>query len=161
MIPQRINLRNIHAVGADTACSGTSSRSDWNILAACIADVIPYNQEIVHISHLHNHLNFPFHTLNGFLRRRSTIPAHQSFFAKLLEKLCVVNPLLLFEFWQVNMSRFKGNLAAFCKCCRILDGLRNLPKQLHHFLRAFQVKLRLFKPHSGLLRNGLPRLHAK
>ena len=51
VITDRINVCDLQTVRNDRACGGTSPRSYRDSVFFCVVDKIPYDQEIIHISH--------------------------------------------------------------------------------------------------------------
>ena len=162
MIRKRVDLRNAHTIGTDAPRSGTSSRPHGDALLPCVCDIIPDDQEIIHVAHLLNHCDFLFHACHGFLRRRVTVPLPQTAAAQLQEKLLAILHAVHAELWQVQSTvQLKCNMAPCSDLRGIGDCFRNRGKQRLHFRSGFQIKFIVGKFHSIWVMNGFSGLDAE
>ena len=55
LVSQRVDLGNAHTVGTQTSRTGTTPRSNGNVVTSGEIDIVPHDQKVIHVSHLGNH----------------------------------------------------------------------------------------------------------
>jgi len=125
MICHRVNFCNAHAICTEAACSRTTSRANRNSMLFGIADIIPDNQKIIHISHLLNHLRFSLQAIFYRFRNRRFIAFLHPFFTECLKECNVVRNTLHRKGGQVQRSCFQFHMTAVCNSLCVGNRLRH------------------------------------
>ncbi len=156
----RIDLRDIQGIGHQTPGGTASTRSDNNPVVPGIFDKVPYNEEIVHISHLNDGLELILQAIPDFFRH-FRISFLQPFVAEVPEILLCGTASRNIILREVEPAEFKPDMTPVHDPHGIFQSFRILPKQKFHFLRGFQVELRSFKAEPVGILYGLSGLDAE
>ena len=158
IIMNGINVGDLQAICHDTSRSGTSSRSHRNPVFFRIVDEIPYDQEIVHISHSADDTQLVIQTfpqgLSGLPGRLVTVTVTlcQSVITKLVQIAPGIVPLRHIVFRQLRHAKLYLHITTVCNPLGILHGLPCIGEQSLHFLFALDVILTALITHAILVR---------
>ncbi len=155
----RIQIRNIQAIGDDRAGRAAAARPHRDSGLPCKLHKVRHNEKIVHISHLLNHLHLVFQLLPAGLRRFG-IPFFESLQAELAEVLHIGEARRQLELRQMIGAEGKLHLAAVGDGLRLIQRLLKIGKELPHLLFAFQIKFVCFKFHPVRVVHCLLHLNA-
>ena len=126
----------------------------------CVFDKVPYNEKIIHISHILYGAKFISQPVFQLLRR-FTIALTQSFVAELLQIFPRSKSIRHIIFRQLCHSELDLHQAAVCNLLSIIQRLKGIWEKLLHLLRGFHIILPALIAHSVLIRKLFPRLDAQ
>ena len=75
VIADGVDIRDAHAVGSNTACTGAASRPYRDTLTFCKIDVVPYDEVVVGIPHRLDHADLVFQAVDVGLRHVRAVAA--------------------------------------------------------------------------------------
>ena len=158
IIMNGINVGDLQTICHDTSRSGTSSRSHRNPVLFRIVDEIPYDQEIVHISHSADDTQLVIQTfpqgLSGLPGRLVTVTVTlcQSVITKLVQIAPGIITFRHIVFRQLRHAKLYLHITTVCNPLGILHGLPCIGEQSLHFLFALDVILTALITHAILVR---------
>ena len=150
LIADRVELCDAKGIGDDASRRGSSSRADHDIIFPGVADVIPDDQEIIHIPHLLNDSQLIIQPLLKF-RRDRIIPLRKSFPAELVQVFPGCQSIRHIKFRQLCHSEFNVHMAPLGNFVCILESFRSVGEQSRHLLRRFHVVLAALIAHAVLI----------
>ena len=148
------------AVGHDTSRGAPSSGSDHDIVLSGEIDVIPHDQEIVHVAHLADRVELILQSLP----ERSVvvrIALLHAVFAQLVEIGPGIIALRHLEVREFGDAEFDLDIAALRDAVGVVQRLLGIGKQGPHFHLAFDKKLPARIPHPVLVGELLACLYAQ
>ena len=125
-----------------------------------IADKIPYNQEIIHISHGFNHAQLILQPVRQFLCHL-TVPHFQPLPAKPVQVFPGRISFRHIEPGQFCHSKLDIHMASFRYFVGVFQSLGRIGKQLGHLLGRFHIILAPFIAHPVLVRQLFSGLEAE
>ena len=140
LIPQRVDIGNADGVGGNAPGTRATPRSHRYVPAAGIADKIPDNQIVVHISHLSDDAQFIIQPLHRFFGRWVAVALLKSFLTDPAEKGFIILLPRHLKVWQFCDSKFKIKVTTGRNLYCILNGAGIFPQQRLHFIPGFHVK---------------------
>ena len=161
LIADGLDIRNSETIGNHGTRRGASARSHGDAMGFRIIDIIPDDQEVIHISHAVNNLKLLLHSLtDGGLRLR--VALFKSFLAESLQ----VVPGVLISLRnligrKLQLMKTYIYLAALCDFLRIIQCLRRIGKERAHLLLRFQIILPALVAHAVSVRHLFPGLKAE
>ncbi len=160
LIPYRIDAGDPQRIGHQASCRRTSPGPHCDPVILCIFDKIPYDQEIIHISHLPDDGQFIIQPL----LQRTVVPGiafPQALRAFLIQILPCRISLRHIISWQLRHSELNLHPAPISNLLRILKGAGRIGKQLCHLFRRFNIILSSLIAHPVLIRQTLPGLQTE
>ena len=160
LIPDRINGRDLQAVGHDAPGCRSTPRADRDPVVFRIFYKIPYDQEIIHISHVPDRIQLIVQTVLQLLRRLP-VPALQSLPAEFLQIFPGRIPVRHIIFRQLRHTEFDLHGTPVRDPLRIVQRLKCIGKKLLHLLRRFHIILSALIAHPVLIGQLLAGLDAE
>ena len=157
----RVDISYLKAVCHNGTCCRASARAYHDSVCFGIVYKIPYNQEIFHISHGFYGAKLIVKSVVKLLCRIFTVPFVKSGIAEFSKILRVVLSLRSFEFRQMVLAEFKVEIAGIGNKLSIVHRLRQICKNLSHFVLALEVELIVRKAHSVLVIQSCSRLNGQ
>ena len=151
IVPDRVNVGYLKAVGHNGAGCRSSARAYHNAVCLGVVYEIPYNQEIFNISHGFYGVQL---VVQSFVKLRSRVFSVSFVKARLTELsqiFVVVLAFGSFEFRQMVLAEFKVKIAGIGHQLRVIHSLRQICKDFSHFVFAFQIELVVRKAHTVLI----------
>ena len=140
IIADRIQQCYGKTIGDDTARRRTSAGAHSDPVRPCVIDIIPDDQEIIHVSHPADDAQLILHPLvNGSVVIR-VVPG-KAFFAKMIQVSPGIISLRDIKVRQFRVPELDRNIAAVGDLLRIFQRIEPVGKQPPHFLFALYVKL--------------------
>ena len=132
----RVYGRYIQRISNHASRGASPSRSDCYAVIFCKFDIVPYNKEIIHISHFYNGIKLIFKSFLKFVTGVG-ISFQKSVVCYLFKIfLCCISFRHLI-FWKLQFVESKFHVASLGYFFRIFQCLGNIGKQLIHFFRTF------------------------
>ena len=157
VIPQGIDGGNLQAIRNHTAGSGTTSRTYDDAMVFGILDKVPNNEEIIHIAHGFNGMQFVFQSFLPF-RFRVRIPHGKPIIAQFPEIFRCCFALRHIESGQFQIMEHKFHIAPLSDFYGIFQGFRHVAEKVIHFFGAFHIKLSALIPHTVFILHSFPSL---
>ena len=151
IVPDRVNVGYLKAVGHNGAGCRASPRTYHNAVCLGVVYEIPYNQEIFNISHGFYSAKL---VVQSFVQLRSRVFSVSFVKARLTELsqiFCIVLSLRGLEFRQMVLAEFKVKITGIGNKLSIIHRLRKVCKDFSHFVFAFQIELVVRKAHTVLI----------
>ena len=160
LVTDGIDIGDPQAVGHNTACCGTASRPHHNIMGFCKMDKIPYDQEIVHVSHGLNNTQLVFQPLfqRSVIVRIMLIKTVKAELSQIFPRGI---PLRHVELGQLCDAEFNIHIAALRYFMGIIQGIGGVWENFPHLFLRLQIKLAPLIPHPVLIRHLLACLDAE
>ena len=161
IVPDRVNVGYLKAVGHNGAGCRSSARAYHNAVCLGVVYEIPYNQEIFNISHGFYGVQL---VVQSFVKLRSrvfSVSFVKSGITKLSQIFCIVLSLRGLELRQVILAEFKVKIAGVGNKLSVIHSLRQICENLSHFIFALEVELIVRKTHSVLIVKGCSCLNGQ
>ena len=160
IILNRINVGDVHTIGSNTAGGRTPSRAYCNVVFTAIIDVIPYDQEIIHVPHFPNNGQF---VIQFFAQ--CTVIVRIAFFQSIGAELIQIGPGII-PLWYIEErefcdTEFDLHMASVGNFLRIIDGILRICKKRTHFSLTLYIILPAFIAEPVCIRYFLLRLNAQ
>ena len=159
-----VNVRDAKAICQKRPCRRASSRPYVDVVRSCVADEIPYNQEIAGEPHLLDHIEFkaePLMVFRAVHLVRSLEPVPEPLMAKELKVFRLIGkPSRYLKNRQVKVAKRYLKVNLIGKVQRRVECFRVVAEQLLHLLGAVDVIAGAGKCPMRLV-HGLLRLHAQ
>ena len=143
VILNRINVGYVHAIGDDTSRSGATARANCYIVLTAIVDVIPYNKEVIHITHALDDAKL---IVKLFLQ--SAVIIWISLMKSIKTQFIQVSPGIVsfgyLEMRELCDTKFDLNVTSVRNFLRIIKSLFCIREKSSHFLFTFYVVLPAF-----------------
>ena len=159
LIAQRVQFRNVQAVGDDAAGPAAAARADHDAVGLGVADKIPHDEEVIHIAHLDDGGKLILHPLAGVLTVRG-VPLFKALPAQAAQHFLRRFPGVDGEAGQVDGGKVEIDPAAFRDFLRPLDGVLVAGEEGLHFLLGFDVQFPGLLAQALVVLQGLAGLDA-
>ena len=134
----------------DTSGGGSSSRAHGNVVGLCVVNEIPYNQEVLHVPHGLDYVQFTLQTDSVavvLLHGRIAVPLPQPFITELPQVPIVGQTLRRNKFRQVIFPKSKFHLASVRDLLGDFQVFRVSREKLLHFLFGLQIEFVVLEFH--------------
>ena len=137
----------MQTIGYDTSCCTASPRSNRDIVAFCPVDEIPYDQEIIYISHLLNNTQLIMKLISQ-LAVIIRVSLCQSVKTQLIQITPGIIPLWYIEFRQLGHTKLNLYITTVCYLGCIIQCLLRIGEELAHLQFTLYIVLSTFITHS-------------
>ena len=151
IVPDRVNVSYLKAVGHNGAGCRASPRAYHNAVCLGIVNKIPYNEKIFNISHGFYGVQLVVQSFVQLRSRVFSVSFVKSGITKLSQIFCIVLSLRGLELRQVILAEFKVKIAGVGNKLSVIHSLRQICENLSHFIFALKVELIVRKTHSVLI----------
>ena len=160
IIADGIDVGDVQAVGDDASCGGSSPGAHRNVVFSGVVDEIPDDQEVVHIAHLPDNIQFVIHS---FFQRPVVfgVTLLQARIAQLVQIAPGIVSGRNLEMGQFRDAELDLHMAAIRDPLRVFHRFPGIGKQPFHLLFALDVILSAFIAHPVLVRQLFRRLNAQ
>ena len=157
VIFNRIDIGDFQAIGYDASCRRSSSRPHHDIITLGIINKIPYNEEIIHVTHAPDNIQF---IIQPLLQRAVIlrITFLQTVAAELIQITPGIIPRRHLKMGQLRHAELDVHVTAVGDILGVFHSFPGIREQPFHFFLALYIILAALIPHPVLIRQLFSRL---